>query len=121
MELRNPLSRFQLDALRPRPLVIEISDSDYPGPILLGRVPEGYIVRETIVEIIESFNDGVGITVGDPVAHARLQAIGDNHPTVEDYYNVNNCYQYDAATNLFVYFPTGIPTKGYARVIVYLN
>jgi hypothetical protein len=121
VELRNPLSKWQLDKLRPRPLVVDFTHTDFPGPLLLGTIPAGYIVRETVVWIKSAFDGGAGITVGDMAAQARLQELADNNPDVENHYNVNNVHEYAADTDVYVFFPAGTPTTGEARAVVYLD
>jgi hypothetical protein len=104
------------------PLVLEFSFSDIlVGSLLIGVVPGEHIARETVVIIEQEFDDGVGLTVGDTVAQARLQAISDNTPQKTNYYGVDNSFQYQTDTNVRVFLATGAPTKGYATVIVYLD
>ena len=122
MDLVNAITRFQLNALRPRPLVADFDWSDVAGgSVLLGTCPAGHIVDKTIVSIENAFNGGVQITVGDSVAQARLQAIIDNVPYVSSYYEVNNSYEYTATTELKIFFPGGNPTAGSGRVLIYLD
>jgi len=121
MELRNPLTRAQLDRLRPRPLVAEFTHTDFPGPVLVGVIPATHVVRDTVVEIQSPFDGGVTITVGDAVAQGRLQTVADNRPQRIDYYNVNNVYEYSVDTEVYVYFPSGTPTQGRARVVIFVD
>lgn len=121
MDLINTLTKARLDRLRPRPLSVEFTFSDLPGPISLGTVPATHVINKTIVEVQEAFDGGVQITVGDVVGQARLQTIVDNKPTVVNHYEVNNSYEYDTDTEIFVFFPAGTPTTGRAKIIVYLD
>jgi len=121
MELSNPLSIFQLDKLRPLPLVVDFTHVDLPGPLLIGEVPAGHIVKNTVVWIREAFDGGLEITVGDLLAQARLQTTADNQAEYVDHFNVNNVHEYETNTDVYVFFPTGTPTTGRGRVIVFLD
>lgn len=103
------------------PLKVDFAFSDLPGPISLGFVAAGHLVNKTIIDIESPFDGGTQITVGDSVAQARLQAIGDNFPEYANFYEVNNSYEYDTTTEIFVFFPAGTPTTGNGRVIIYLD
>ncbi len=121
MQLRNPLTRAALEKLRPLPIVVDFTHTDFPGPLLIGMVPAGHIVRETVIDVQEEFDGGVTMTVGDMVAQARLQVTSDNRPTAVHHYNVNNVYEYATDTDVYVFFPSGTPTTGSAKITVFLD
>ena len=122
MELRNPLTKGRLDALRPRPLVVDFDFNDISsGSLVAGTILAGYIAREVLLEITTPFDGGVQITIGDSVAQARLMAIADNDPTTADGYIVPNHYEYGSDTEVRVYFPGGSPTIGVGRAIIYVE
>ena len=121
MELRNQLSQHRLDRLRPLPLIAEFTAAAWPGPVALGTVPADHLVRKAVVEILEVFDGGAAITVGDAVAQGRFQAVADNTPSRVFRYNHENDYRYDTDTAVAVYLPAGAPTVGRARVILYLD
>jgi hypothetical protein len=119
MELRNALSKAQLDRLRPLPLVVEV-DNTTVSPLLLGVVTAGQVVRECVIEVTSALPPGVAFTVGDTLAQGRFQAASDNIPTEEETYPTWPNYQYSSDTSVYVYI-TGTITTGAARVILYLN
>lgn len=122
MRLKNPLTKNQLNRERPLPLVLNFAFSEIlGGSLLIGAVPGEHIVRETVFIVEDEFDDGVGFTVGDSSAQARLMAIADNTPQQKNQYGVSNCFQYPTDTNVLVFLATGTPTKGYATVMVYLD
>lgn len=122
MDLANPLTKYRLDRLRPLPLVKDFSWADVAlGSMSLGICPSGHLVDKTVIEIKTAFNGGVQMTVGDVVAQGRLMVIADNKPNVANHYEVNNSFEYVADTEIFIFFPGGIPTIGIGRVIVYLR
>jgi len=123
MDLRNAVTPERLRYLRPLPLAIEFTFAEVSGgPLKIGTVPFGHTVRETVVQILEVFDGGLGITVGDSAAQARFQAITDNKPTHVNHYNVNNVFDgYTSDTEIFVYFPVGNPTTGRAKITVFLD
>jgi len=122
MDVSNPLSPQQLNALRPRPLVAEFTFVDVSpgGSVLAGTVPAGYRAVDSVVEIDVGFDAGTQITVGDAVAQARLQAIVDNDPSVAGAYETDNNEKYASDTAISVYFPAGNPTVGVGRAIIYI-
>jgi hypothetical protein len=90
------------------------------GSKSLGTIKSGQVVGEVALKILTSFDGGTQITIGDAAAQGRLMTIAQNSPAdVEDYENDPN-YQYTSQTELFVYFPGGIPTQGSGLIIVYL-
>jgi len=123
MDLRNAITPRRLATLRPLPLVADFGFADVPsGSVSLGVLPPGHIVRETVVEILDPFNGGTAITVGDAAAQARFQAVSDNSPERANHYNVNNVFEgYATETEIFVYFPAGSPTSGSGKVTVFVD
>ncbi len=103
------------------PLRVDFLFSDLPGPISIGFVKAGHLVDRTIIDIQSPFDGATQITVGDSVAQARLQAVGDNWPGRTNFYEVNNSYEYATMTEVFVFFPAGTPTTGSGRAIIYLD
>lgn len=120
MDLLNPLSRAQLDRLRPKPFVVEFTFEDIGAPIPLGKMFSDYLAHTCIVEIKSPFNGGTTITVGDVAAQGRFQAGSDNHPDHIGEYEHEANYSYGVETEIYV-FVSGIPTMGHARVILYLH
>jgi hypothetical protein len=86
----------------------------------LGLVLGGVAVEETAVKILSSFDGGTQISVGDDLVVARLQKVTDNKPNKIGQYKVDNDFRYTVSTEIFVYFPAGVPTTGTAEVFVYL-
>jgi hypothetical protein len=120
MELRNPLTRSQLEDLRPRPFVVEFTDADVPGVLFLGKVPATHVIPMCVVEIFTAFDAAVAITVGDIIAQGRFQGAADNHPGVSDQYETHPHFTYSVDTDAYV-FLTGSPTIGHGRVILYIQ
>lgn len=120
MELRNPLSKSQLDRLRPKPLVIEFDFSDVPSQIFMGKVLKEYLISVCLVDIQQAFDDGVAITVGDLVAQGRFQAATDNDPTHAEQYHREVNFSYALDTDAYV-FISGFSAVGHGRVILYLE
>jgi len=120
VELRNPLSKAQLDHLRPRPLVVEFDFNIVPSTVHLGKVLAGIIVSTCFVEIQDSFVGTVGVTVGDLSAQGRFQALSDNDPEHANQYGRDNNFSYSVDTDVYV-FISGTATSGHARVILYLE
>jgi hypothetical protein len=120
MELRNALTRAQLDVLRPQPLILDFDFSDVPGSLSLGVVPAGHLVPDCVIEIYTVFDDAVTITVGDIVAQGRFQAVADNKPLYIGVYGTQPHYEYSSDTEVFV-FLVGSPTIGRGRVILYIE
>jgi hypothetical protein len=122
MELRNPLSKYQLDVLRPRPLVVDFDWSDVSGGnLLMGICPAGHLIDKTVIDVSVPFDGSLQITVGDSVAQGRLQAASDNVPDEVGRYEARNDYEYALDTEIFLFFPSGIPTIGSGRAIVYFD
>ena len=119
MELRNSITKAQLDRLRPLPFIVEV-DNTSVSPVFLGVVTTTQIVRECLIEVISALPAGVTLTVGDDVAQGRFQAASDNIPTEEEMYSTWPNFQYSSDTSVYVYI-TGTITGGSARVILYLN
>lgn len=122
MELRNPLTNYKLDILRPLPLVTEFDWNDVVGgSLLIGKCIAEHLIEKTTIEITTPFNNGFQVTVGDIVAQGRLQTATDNTAEISGSYEVVNNYSYPIDTNIFLFFPGGIPTIGNGRVIVYFG
>lgn len=120
MELRNPLSKYQLDVLRPFPLVVDFDWSDVAGgDVVVGKLLEGHIVEHAVVRITSPFDGGTQITVGDAVAQGRLQVISDNDPLTAGEYRTSPNYEYLVDTEIKVFFSAGSPTTGAGKVIIY--
>jgi len=122
MGISNPITKFRLDYLRPLPLVVDFEWSDVAGgSVSMGLCRAGHLINKTTVEIIEAFNGGTEITIGDSVAQGRLQAVADNVPEEVSHYEVVNNYGYVSETTIFLFFPNGTPTVGKGRAIVYFD
>lgn len=105
-----------------RPLVVDFAWSDViSGFVPLGFCPAGGIIPEVVMSVSSAFNGGLQITVGDAVAQGRLMVVKDNDPEMVANYKNDVDYEYTAHTELFVFFPSGTPTTGNGRVIVYLE
>lgn len=103
-----------------KPLQVEVTWADAGTPVLLGRMHHDVLCSACLVDILEAFDGGAGITVGGMADPARLQVLTDNHPEVVDFYETEPHFAYSATTNVYV-FLSGSPTAGRARVIVYLG
>jgi len=103
------------------PLVLDFTFADHPGPVLIGNVGAGRMIRETVLLIEDAFDGNIEITIGDMLAQGRLQTVYDNYPDHVDRYNVSNCVDYAVDTDVYLFFPVGIPTVGSGRVIVFLD
>lgn len=103
-----------------RPLAREFSWADFAGALALGRAPAGLYCPSCVVEIVEPFDGGAGITVGDLAAQGRFQALTDNRPAEVNQYETEPHFAYPATTDVYV-FLTGSPTVGRGRVILYLG
>lgn len=90
------------------------------GKILLGIVPAGAAVEECAVKINTAFDGNTQISVGDEAVHARFMKITGNKPSLMATYKNDVDFRYTAATEIYVYFPVGVPTQGTAEVFVYL-
>jgi hypothetical protein len=98
------------------------SFTDFPGGSLsIGTAPAGMVIGETVVKIIQTFNNGPMITVGDAVAQGRFQAVADNFPGYLGYYETDPHYIYSVDTEILIFFPGGTPTQGSGEVIIYLS
>lgn len=102
-------------------LVLDFTFADVPGPVKIGTVRSGHLVRNTVVRIDTAFDGGLELTIGDMIAQGRLQTISDNQPEFVNHWNVNNVYEYTSTTDVYIFFPNGTPTQGVGRVIVYLD
>jgi len=104
-----------------RPLTVGFSFSDVAGGSLsLGECDAGFTVLKAVVNILTAFNGSTEITVGDAVAQGRLMVVSDINTGKVGMYDVDSHYMYPAKTELFIYFPSGTPTQGTGKVIVYL-
>ena len=102
-------------------LILDFSFADFPGPIKIGTVRSGHVVRNTVVRIDTAFDGGSEMTVGDMLAQARLQAVSDNQPEFVNHWNVNNAYEYTTTTDIYLFFPNGTPAQGVGRIYVFLD
>lgn len=91
------------------------------GSISIGFCPKDGVIPEVVLIINSVFDGGLEITVGDIVAQGRLMVVADNKPGTAARYKNDTDYQYSIRTELFVFFPSGTPTTGNGRVIVYLE
>jgi hypothetical protein len=103
-----------------RSLTVEFTAADVPGQLLIGRMPAGFFCPSCVVEIIEAFDGGVQITVGDLVAQGRFQGAADNDPETIHQYETEPHFAYPATTDVYVFF-SGSPSVGRGRVILYLG
>lgn len=95
--------------------------SNVPGNLLIGTCPAGMVVGETAVNIVNVFNNGTTITVGDAVAQGRFLEAADVFTDYEGIYESDPHFSYDVDTEVRIYFPSGTPTQGTGEVIVYLS
>jgi hypothetical protein len=103
-----------------RSLTVEFTWADVPGQLLIGKVPAGFFCPSCVVEIIDPFDGGTQITVGDLVAQGRFQGAADNDPETSHLYETEPHFAYPTATNVYVFF-SGSPSVGRGRVILYLG
>ena len=109
------------DAIPDNHIRTMFSFTDVPGSVVIGTVPAGMVIGETVVKIIEVFNNSTTITVGDALAQGRFQTISDNFPTYVGNYETDPHYRYDVDTQVSIFFPSGTPTQGTGEVIIYLS
>jgi hypothetical protein len=86
----------------------------------LGSVKAGMVVPEVSLRIVDAFDGGTTISVGDSAIHARLMLVTDNFASVPSNYESDPNYRYLNDLDLYIYFPSGIPSVGSGEVIVYL-
>ena len=86
-------------------------------------MPADTLVAMSVIEICTAFNEPVNIEVGRLSAPAELMIGTDSNAQSVDRYQVSNDLLYSVDTNLFltVIVPSGFPTQGFGRVLVYLN
>lgn len=110
------------DVVDSRHRAVEFDISDVAGgSVSLGYCIPGSYVPLVALEITEEFDGGVQITIGDASAQGRLMTIAQNDPGHVDCYKSDPDYQYETQTELFVFFPSGNPTQGTGKVIVYFQ
>lgn len=91
------------------------------GSVVLGTVKGRFVIAEAVVIIDYPFDGGLQITVGDAIAQGRIMTASENMPSVAARYKKDTDLEYLDTTELLVFFPSGTPTTGSGRVIVYLE
>ena len=101
-------------------------DFDYrhlPSSLEIGSAIPPQKIQNTVLEIIEPFDNDLGITVGTMTAQALLMTLTENSPDVSgDYYVQNNLAV--AGTDkfrVFFTYPGTAPTQGRGKVTIYFN
>lgn len=105
-----------------KPIFVDFDYTDFTGgpvALLIGKMLKDVYCNSCVVDIIDAFDGGVTLTVGDMVAQGRLQIVADNFPGIVDQYETRPNYAYSVSTDVYV-FLTGTPTVGSGRVVVYL-
>ncbi|UCG53371.1 MAG: hypothetical protein JSW58_07410, partial [Candidatus Latescibacterota bacterium] len=96
-----------------RPFITDFDWSDVgAGELTMGLAPADTLVQLVLVEILDPFDGGTAITVGDAVAQGRFHAIADNNPEFESIYQSFAHYEYLNDTEIKIFFPAGAPTTG---------
>lgn len=89
---------------------------DYPdGSLVIGNIPAGKFITETIVEIAESFDDGY-ITVGTNEAHGILLTASESSNT-QNLYLKHNFFTPETSADYKIWFD-GNPTIGEGAVTI---
>lgn len=91
------------------------------GWVSLGICPGGRCAAICVVEVIDAFDGGAQVTIGDITAHGRLQVAADNDLQEVYRYHSNPDYVYNVDQQLYIYMSAGTPTHGSGRVLVYLS
>lgn len=105
-----------------KPLAIDFDWTDVVGGSLsLGTVLADTVIRLTVIQITNPFDGNTGISVGDTTAQGRFQTIADNNPAQADFYQAFNHYAYPSDTEVKLFFPTGTPTAGAGKAILYVD
>lgn len=90
------------------------------GKVSLGSAADGTIISEVSLAVTSAFNAGLLMTIGDPVAHARLMAAAENKPTKTNIYKRDVDYRYSPGAALDLYV-TGAATQGEGAVVIYMS
>lgn len=101
-------------------LSVEFDSGDVAaGSLEIGRVPALSRIFRAVLEIATPFDGATLITVGDEAGQARLMTNTDNDPGRAGSYVVEPDFAYPSETDLKLFFPSGSPTIGQGRAIIY--
>ncbi|OGD36843.1 hypothetical protein A2V94_07080 [Candidatus Atribacteria bacterium RBG_16_35_8] len=95
--------------------------NDIGSSIIIGSCVAGNVISKVVFEVIEPFNGGLTITIGDAIGQGRLMTANQNNPSYSGSYCASPNYLYETSTEIRIYFPSGLSTSGVGRVIVYLQ
>lgn len=101
--------------------LVDFTYSDVGSSIIIGSCVAGNIISKVIFEVIEPFNGGLTLTIGDAIGQGRLMTANQNNPSYSGSYCISPNILYETSTEIRIYFPSGSPTNGIGRVIVYLQ
>ena len=101
---------------------LSFSYADIVNSLVIGGVVLNQKVQQTVIEIIEPFDNDLGITVGTNVSNAILMTIANNDPATEGTYTILNNLS-PTPTDIFSAFFTydTAPTTGSAIITIYYN
>lgn len=99
---------------------IAFTYEDIASPVFIGTLPEDCRVFKARLDIIEAFDEGFYLTVGDDVGEARIMTVAQNNPQLANSYIVEPDVLYELQTDISVYFG-GASAAGSGRIIIYYS
>ncbi len=88
------------------------------GSVLIGLIDNYVRIEKCANIVLEGFDSGT-LTVGDIIAHGTLMVAADSNLGIAGDYHTEPDYLYNSATNLYIFFETGAPTKGSGSILIY--
>lgn len=96
---------------------VEIDSTEFGSPVQIGLIPATSRVDKVVIDVLQSFDSGT-ITIGDDDAQGRLAAAAESDLTNVNIYVLENFAKYENETSIKIY-PSGSPSQGQARIIVF--
>jgi len=97
----------------------DFTASDFSArKLFIGKNTAGMRIQKVSCHITGAFDEGT-ITIGDESAHGRLVPAEQFNLLTEDSYHAEPDYEYEEATDLYMYFETGEPVTGNGTIIIY--
>ena len=88
----------------------------------IGNVPAGSDILYTVIEILEGFDGGLGLTVGTPASQALLMTLEENSPDIAGRYTMCNNLELPGTENFRLFYITSGPvTRGSGRATIYFH
>jgi len=99
--------------------IVDITWADVAvGVKNIDTIPVGVLVESVFVEVLTPFDGATEISIGTAANHQELMAVIENDPTQANKYGTACNKTWPVDTPIKVYFPTGTPSAGSARVTV---